>query len=48
MTQNILFVCEHGAAKSIVASAYFNKLAARLKSIKVTFTFKSDCHLPPQ
>jgi arsenate reductase (thioredoxin) len=23
----ILFVCEHGAAKSIIAAAYFNKLA---------------------
>jgi protein-tyrosine-phosphatase len=26
--KTIVFVCEHGAAKSIVASAYFNKLAA--------------------
>lgn len=26
--KNIVFVCEHGAAKSIVASAWFNKLAA--------------------
>lgn len=25
---NVVFVCEHGAAKSVVASAYFNKLAA--------------------
>ena len=24
----VVFVCEHGAAKSIVAAAYFNKLAA--------------------
>ena len=24
----IVFVCEHGAAKSVIASAYFNKLAA--------------------
>jgi arsenate reductase (thioredoxin) len=24
----IVFVCEHGAAKSLVATAYFNKLAA--------------------
>ena len=24
----IVFVCEHGAAKSIVAAAYFNKLAS--------------------
>jgi arsenate reductase len=23
----VLFVCEHGAAKSIIAAAYFNKLA---------------------
>jgi arsenate reductase (thioredoxin) len=29
MNQNprIIFVCEHGAAKSILAAAYFNKLA---------------------
>src|SRR5260370_1083705 len=29
MSQNpiIIFVCEHGAAKSIIAAAYFNKLA---------------------
>lgn len=26
--QIIAFVCEHGAAKSILAAAYFNKLAA--------------------
>lgn len=24
----ILFVCEHGAAKSVIAATYFNKLAA--------------------
>lgn len=24
----VLFVCEHGAAKSVIATAYFNKLAA--------------------
>jgi protein-tyrosine-phosphatase len=24
----IIFVCEHGAAKSVIATAYFNKLAA--------------------
>jgi protein-tyrosine-phosphatase len=30
MKQNsiVLFVCEHGAAKSILAAAYFNKLAS--------------------
>jgi arsenate reductase (thioredoxin) len=26
-TETILFVCEHGAARSTIASAYFNKLA---------------------
>ncbi|HSM72026.1 MAG TPA: hypothetical protein VK851_10825 [Anaerolineales bacterium] len=27
--KNIVFVCEHGAAKGIVASVWFNKLAAK-------------------
>src|SRR4051812_38845378 len=27
-TPSIVFVCEHGAAKSVIATAYFNKLAA--------------------
>src|SRR3954462_1885795 len=27
-TPSIVFVCEHSAAKSVVATAYFNKLAA--------------------
>ena len=26
--RRIVFVCEHGAAKSVIAAAYFNKLAA--------------------
>ena len=25
---NVIFVCEHGAAKSVIATAYFNALAA--------------------
>lgn len=25
----VIFVCEHGAAKSVIATAYFNKLAAQ-------------------
>jgi len=31
MNQNsvIVFVCEHGAAKSIIATAYFNKIASQ-------------------
>ena len=28
----IIFVCEHGAAKSIIAAAYFNKLAEESNS----------------
>ncbi len=27
-TRNIVFVCEHGAAKSVIAATYFNQLAA--------------------
>ena len=30
--QQIVFVCEHGAAKSIIAAAYFNKLAQEANS----------------
>jgi len=26
--RSVIFVCEHGAAKSVIATAYFNKLAA--------------------
>jgi protein-tyrosine-phosphatase len=34
----IVFVCEHGAAKSLIATAYFNKLAAeRGLSARATF-----------
>ena len=34
MNQNqpIVFVCEHGAAKSVIAAAYFNKLAKEANS----------------
>ena len=34
MHQNpvIIFVCEHGAAKSVIAAAYFNKLAQETNS----------------
>src|SRR5687767_39690 len=37
MNQNsmIVFVCEHGAAKSILAAAYFNKMA-REKDLSLT------------
>ena len=34
----IVFVCEHGAAKSLIATAYFNKMAAeRRLSARATF-----------
>lgn len=34
----VVFVCEHGAAKSVVATAYFNQLAAeRGLSVRATF-----------
>jgi len=34
----VVFVCEHGAAKSVIATAYFNKLAAeRNLSVRATF-----------
>jgi arsenate reductase (thioredoxin) len=33
-TPKILFVCEHGAAKSILAATYFNKLASE-KGLKI-------------
>ena len=27
MTRTVVFVCEHGVAKSVLATTYFNKLA---------------------
>ena len=30
-THTVIFVCEHGAAKSVVAAAYFNKMARERK-----------------
>src|SRR5262245_62674723 len=34
----VVFVCEHGAAKSVIATAYFNKLASeRGLSYRATF-----------
>lgn len=35
----VIFVCEHGAAKSLVAAAYFNKLAAE-HGLAVRATFR--------
>lgn len=30
-TPSVVFVCEHGAAKNVIATAYFNKFAAERK-----------------
>lgn len=37
--KTILFVCEHGAARSLLASAYFNRLAAE-KGLNYTSIFR--------
>ena len=36
---SVIFVCEHGAAKSVIATAYFNKLAAE-RSLPFRATFR--------
>ncbi len=36
---HVVFVCEHGAAKSLVATAYFNKLAAE-RGLTARATFR--------
>lgn len=36
---SILFICEHGAAKSVIAAAYFDKLA-RERGLKYRATFR--------
>ena len=38
-TPTILFVCEHGAAKSVIATAYFSKLAAE-RGLPLRATFR--------
>ena len=35
----VIFVCEHGAAKSVIATAYFNKIAAE-RGLKWRATFR--------
>src|SRR3954471_17926204 len=35
----IVFVCEHGAAKSVIATAYFNKIASE-RGLPVRATFR--------
>ena len=36
---SVIFVCEHGAAKSVIATAYFNKLAAE-RGLQYRATFR--------
>ncbi len=46
----IIFVCEHGAAKSIIAAAYFNKLAseANLELRAIARGTSPDAELSPK
>jgi arsenate reductase len=47
--RTILFVCEHGAARSTIAAAYFNKFAKE-RGLNYTAIFKGtepDTHLTP-
>ena len=52
MPQNpsIIFVCEHGAAKSILAAAYFNKLAreSNLELTAIARGTNPDAELSPK
>ena len=50
MTQNVVFVCLHGSAKSVIAGAYFERLAAqRGLSIHVTAVgMEPDAEIPPR
>jgi protein-tyrosine-phosphatase len=36
---SVVFVCEHGAAKSVIATAYFNKIAAQ-RGLKARATYR--------
>lgn len=38
-SSQVVFVCEHGAAKSLIATAYFNKLAAE-RGLTARATFR--------
>jgi len=33
MLQTVVFVCEHGAAKSVIAAAHFNRLASGMSAL---------------
>jgi protein-tyrosine-phosphatase len=49
-TPTLIFVCEHGAAKSVVAAAYFNKLASErdLKIRAIARGTTPDAELSPK
>jgi arsenate reductase len=36
---NVVFVCEHGAAKSVIATTYFNKIAAE-RGLRARATYR--------
>ena len=40
----VVFVCEHGAAKSVIATAYFNKIAATSKGLRSSSPSAARCH----
>jgi protein-tyrosine-phosphatase len=48
--KTIVFVCEHGAAKSVVAAAYFNKLAgeSNLNVRAISRGTNPDEEIPPK
>ena len=47
--QDILFVCEHGSAKSVIAAAHFNRLASEkgLPYRAITRGVNPDQEIPP-
>jgi protein-tyrosine-phosphatase len=49
--QHIVFVCEHGAAKSVLAATYFNQLAARSGRLSLHALARGvspDSEIPPR
>ncbi|HEV8598183.1 MAG TPA: hypothetical protein VGQ69_02375 [Gemmatimonadales bacterium] len=49
MSRAVLFVCEHGSAKSVLAATYFNQLAEQrgLAARGVARGINPDAELPP-
>ena len=50
MTNNVVFVCLHGSAKSVIASAHFERLAAQrgVKVQTVALGTEPDAEIPPR